>query len=112
MRENDGVAETLGVVGSILLLLGVTGGIKGIATKLFSKKEFVPLGDRVWATALGGALVGLAVILETESRRTLALWIALGIGAAVVAGYTRFLWREYERDKDREEEEEEEEARR
>jgi drug/metabolite transporter (DMT)-like permease len=94
------VAETLAVVGSILLLLGVTGGIQGMATKLFSKDEFVPLGDRIWATLIGGTLVGLAVVLETGSKRGLALWIMLGIGAVIVTGYSGFLWSEYRHDKE------------
>jgi hypothetical protein len=43
MAENRPVKETLAVVGGILLLLGVTGGIQGIGTKLLQKEEFVPL---------------------------------------------------------------------
>jgi hypothetical protein len=71
----------------------VTGGIEGIATKFFQKNEFVTLGDRVAATLLGGALIGLATVLEIGSHRW-GLWIALGAGAAVVLWYAGFLWRE------------------
>ena len=87
------MAETLAVAGAILLLLAVTGGIQGIATKFFQKDEFVTLGDRVAATLLGGALIGLATVLETGSHRW-GLWTALGAGAVVVLWYAAFIWRE------------------
>jgi len=87
------VAETLAVAGAILLLLAVTGGIEGIATRFLRKDEFVTLGDRVAATLLGGALIGLATVLETGSRRW-GLWAALAAGAVVVLWYAGFLWRE------------------
>jgi len=86
------VAETLAVAGSILLLLAVTGGIEGIGTKLFQKDQFVPVGDRIAAILLGGALVGLAVVLETASESR-GVWVALGAGAAVVLWYAGFLAR-------------------
>jgi hypothetical protein len=96
--ENGAVAETLAVAGTILLLLAVTGGIEGIATKLFQKEQFIPLGDRIAATLLGGALIGLAAVLETGSHRW-GLWIALGVGSAVVLWYASFLGREHLRNR-------------
>jgi hypothetical protein len=86
----------LAVVGGVLLLLAVTGGIQGIGTKLLQKDEFVPLGDRIAATLLGGALIGLAAVLDAGLKRR-GLWITLGVGAAIVLGYAGFLWREYRR---------------
>ena len=94
------MAETLAVAGAILLLLAVTGGIQGIATKFFQKNEFVTLGDRVAATLLGAALIGLATVLETGLRRW-GLWVALGAGAVVALGYAGFLWREDRRTRSR-----------
>jgi hypothetical protein len=47
----------LAVAAAILLLLAVTGAIEGIGTKLFQKNQFVPIGDRIAAILLGGALV-------------------------------------------------------
>src|SRR5439155_2554745 len=79
--ENGPVAETLAVAGAILLLIAVTGGIEGIATKPFQKDQFVPLGDRIAATLLGGTLIGLAAVLETGSPRG-GRWVAPGGGAA------------------------------
>ena len=73
-----------------MLLLGVAGGIQGIGTKLLQKDEFVPLGDRVAATLLGGALLGLAALRDVGIKRT-AFWITLAIGALVVLGYAAFL---------------------
>jgi steroid delta-isomerase-like uncharacterized protein len=90
--------EVLAVVGGILLLLAVTGGIQGIATKLFEKDEFVPLGDRIAATLLGGALIGLAAVLDAGVKHT-GLWITLGVGAAIVLGLAGFLWLEFRRDR-------------
>ena len=81
-----------------MLLLGVTGGIEGIATKWFKTEEFVPLGDRIPATLLGGALIGLAAVFAADVART-GLWITLGLGAAIVLGYAGFLWLEYRRDR-------------
>ena len=92
------MAETLAVAGAILLLIAVTGGIEGIATKLFQKEQFVPLGDRIAATLLGGTLIGLAAVLETGSHRW-GLWVALGVGGAVVLWYATFLGREYRRNR-------------
>ena len=86
------MAETLAVAGSILLLLAITGGIEGIGTKLFQKDQFVAVGDRIAAILLGGALVGLAVVLETASE-SWGVWVALGAGAAVVLWYAGFLAR-------------------
>jgi hypothetical protein len=93
-RDNSPVAEILTSAGVILLLLAVAGGIKGIATKLLQKDEFVALGDRVAATLLGAALIGLAVALEADWHRW-GLWIALAVLAAVVLWYAAFLGREY-----------------
>jgi hypothetical protein len=45
---------------------------------------------------LGGALIGLAAVLDAGSKR-IGLWITLGVGAAIVAGYAGFLWREWNR---------------
>lgn len=98
MPENGPVEEILAVLGAIMLLLGVTGGIKGIATKWFKTEEFVPLGDRIAATLLGGALIGLAAVLAADAKRT-GLWITLGLGATIVLGYAGFLWLEYRRDR-------------
>jgi hypothetical protein len=95
------VEEILAVAGAIMLLLGVTGGIEGIATKWFETKEFVTLGDRIAATLLGGALIGLAAVLAADVKRT-GLWITLGLGAAIVLGYAGFLWSEYHRDRKKE----------
>jgi hypothetical protein len=86
------VAETLAVAGAILLLIAVTGGIEGIATKLFQKNQFVPIGDRIAATLLGGALVGLAVVLQVASG-SWGVWAALGAGAAALLWYAGFLAR-------------------
>jgi hypothetical protein len=72
------VEEVLAVAGAIMLLLGVTGGIKGIATKWFKTGEFVPLGDRIAATLLGGALIGLAAVFAADVKGT-GLWITLTV---------------------------------
>jgi Ca2+/Na+ antiporter len=86
------VAETLAVGGVILLVLAVTGGIEVIATKLVAKKEFIPMGDRVAAALIGGALIGLAVALQVDWHRW-GLWITLGLLAAAVLWYATFLGR-------------------
>lgn len=100
LRNNGPVEASLAAVGGILLLLAVSGGIKRIKTKDMERDEFVPLGDRIAATLLGGALVGLAAVLQAGHKGT-GLWVTLGLGGAVVFGYAGYLWREYRRDKKR-----------
>ena len=43
-------------------------------------------------------MIGLAAVLETGSHRW-GLWVALGVGAAVVVSYAVFLGREYMRNR-------------
>ncbi len=80
----------LAAAGGVLLLYGVTGGIKRIKAEKIEKDEFVPLGDRAAAILIGAALIGLAAVLEAEYRGG-GLWAALGFGAGVVLLYAIFL---------------------
>jgi hypothetical protein len=80
----------LAAAGGVLLLYGVTGGIKRIKAEKLEKDEFVPLGDRAAAILFGAALIGLAAVLEAGGRGD-GLWATLGCGAAVVLVYGGFL---------------------
>jgi arginine exporter protein ArgO len=80
----------LAAAGGVLLLFGVTGGIKRIKTDKIEKDEFVPLGDRAAAILIGAALIGLAAVLEAGLRGDW-LWATLAFGGIVVLFYAGFL---------------------
>jgi hypothetical protein len=88
----------LAAAGGVLLLFGVTGGIKRIKTDKIEKEEFVPLGDRAAATLIGAALIGLAAVLEAGIRRE-GLWATLASGGIVVLLYAGFLLYEDRKEK-------------
>lgn len=82
--------EVLAVAGAILLLNGVGGGVAELATRLVTRKEYVPLRDRAASTVLGGVLIGVAVLLHAHLSRTI-LWVTLALGACAVLVYAAYL---------------------
>jgi hypothetical protein len=77
--------------GGILLVLGLGGGIK-LEAQFLKIDSPVPQGDRAAAVLLGAVLVALAAILQAGVTN-IALWIDLGLGAAIVLAYAAFIWR-------------------
>lgn len=83
--------SVVALAGGILLILALGGGIK-LDSKLVRIDSPVPQGDRAAAVLLGSVLVALAAILEADVTHV-ALWIDLGLGAAIALGYAGFIWR-------------------
>lgn len=83
--------SVVALAGGILLILAVGGGIQ-LDSRLVRLHSPVPQGDRAAAALLGLVLVGLAAILEADLG-DVALWIAMGLGAAIAVSYAIFIWR-------------------
>jgi hypothetical protein len=82
--------SVVALTGGILLILAVS-GIK-LDSKLVRMESPMPQGDRAVAVLLGSVLVGLAAILEAGVS-DVALWVDMGVGAAIALGYALFIWR-------------------
>jgi Ca2+/Na+ antiporter len=85
------VESVVALAGGILLILALGGGIQ-LDSRLVRLHSPVPQGDRAAAVLLGAVLVALAAILEADLSRV-ALWIDMGLGAAIAVGYAMFIWR-------------------
>lgn len=83
--------SVVALAGGILLILAVGGGIQ-LDSRLVRLHSPVPQGDRAVAVLLGAVLIALAAILEGDLG-DVALWIVMGLGAAIAAGYAVFIWR-------------------
>jgi hypothetical protein len=85
------VESVVALAGGILLILALGGGIQ-LDSRLVRLHSPVPQGDRAAAVLLGAVLVALAAIREADLSRV-ALWIDMGLGAAIAVGYAMFIWR-------------------
>ena len=82
----------LAIAGGVLLVLSLGGGVKRLSTRVAEKDEYVPMGDRRYAAALGFDLVALAVAVEAEWPAYI-VGPVLGLGGLIALDYARFLWR-------------------
>jgi hypothetical protein len=85
------VESVVALAGAILLILALGGGIQ-LDSRLVRLHSPVPQGDRAAAVLLGAVLVALAAILQADLSHV-ALWIDIGLGAAIAVGYAIFIWR-------------------
>jgi hypothetical protein len=85
------VEALVALAGGILLVIALGGGIQ-LDSRLVRLHSPVPQGDRAAAVLLGAVLVALAAILEADVSHV-ALWIDLGLGAAIAVAYAVFIWR-------------------